>query len=163
MQEPRIYERTIYEARLDIAYGQRFHELNERFFRHVDFAFGFVGLFGGAAVFSATIGQWPAIAVISSALVAAGAIIERLIRPVDAAAMHRQWREKFADLLMRVDSGEATQLAQIDSGLRLLQGRGPNGVYALAPTAYNLTVASSGRTDYQMPVSTWQRLIAFFA
>ena len=161
--EPRIYERSIYEARLDIAYGVRFQELNEILYRRIDTLFGFIGLFGGSAALSAALGQWQAGGIAAGGLVAVSAICERLIRPAERVAVHQQWRKKFNELQVSVESTAVTQLEAVDAGLRLLQGQAPSGVSALAPIAYNLTVLSAGRTDYVMPVSRWQHFVAWLA
>ena len=159
----RTYERTPYEARLDVAYSARYHGMNERFYRHLDVAFGFVGLFGGTAAFTAAIGQWQTVGVVAGAGVAAGAILERLLRPVEKSAEHRLWREKATDLLARIDAGEAPTLEAIDPALRQLQGRSPPGLTALEIPAYNANLRTHGRTDATIEQSTWSRMVALLA
>ena len=85
---PRLDERSLYEAEMDIKYGIRFNEMNARFYRRLDFIFGFVGLFAGSGAFLAAIGEYRTLGIITGALVAAIAVIERLAQPIEHAIGH---------------------------------------------------------------------------
>ncbi len=163
MQEPRTYERTAYEAKLDVAYGVCFNEINARFYRHLDLIFGFIGLFGGTAVFTAAIGDWQGVSLVAGALVAASAIFERLIRPVEQALRHDEMTRRFVELRVLIEGQPGMSIEAINSGLYALQGSGPSGIASLAPIAYNQVVTSAGRTDFQIEISFWQRLVAVLA
>lgn len=160
MTEPTMHPRSHYEAVLDVRYGLRFNELNERLYRRLDLLFGFVGLFGGTSAFVAVVGSAPVLAACASALVAASAVIERLVRPVEKAVAHAEFRRRFGDLDAR--SG-ALDLVAVDAELRRLQADGPLGFAALARPAFNANLRSNGRQDALTPESRLERFAAWFA
>jgi hypothetical protein len=158
--QPRLDERTKYEAEMEVKFGCRFNEMNARFHRHLDFIFGFVGLFGGSGALIAALGQYKILGIITGAIVAAVAVIERLAHPVEYAIAHDTLKEKYTDLLVRVPD---MPLAEIEKELKTLQAKNPCGVTALSVPAYNATVRSNGRTDYVMEETYWQKTVALLA
>lgn len=160
MTEAKTYERSLYEATLDVRYGVRFNELNQRFYQRLDLSFGFVGLFGGSFAFVGVITEHPVIAATAAALVAACAVLERLIRPVERALDHAAFRRRYADLDARTSG---LDLSELDAELRRLQGEGPSGISGLSVPAHNLNLMSNGRGDVLIPQSAWQRFVAFLA
>jgi hypothetical protein len=156
----RADNRTIYEATLDIRYGCRFNDMNARLYRSMDFMFGFIGLFGGSGALIAAIGGYKALGVIAGALIAAVAVIERLVRPIEKAVEHDDAKRRYADLSAR--ASEIT-LQELDKELTALQANAPSGFSALEIPAYNANLLANGRPEYSVEASAWQKTIAFFA
>ena len=153
-------ERSKYEAVLDVRYGFRFGEMNERFYRRLDLLFGFIGLFGGSAAVVGAIATYPILSLSSGAMVAAFAVIERLVRPVEKAIDHANYKKRFADLDARASK---LSLDDLDSELRRLQADAPMGINSLAIPAFNANLRSNGRGDLSTQVSYWSRFIALLA
>jgi hypothetical protein len=151
----RTDDRTKYEAILDIRYGQCYNDLNARLYRRLDLAFGFVGLFGGSGALIAALGEYKAAGVVAGALVAAVAVIERLVRPVEKAVEHDAAKKKYAALNISADD---LVLAEIDRELKQLQADAPGGFRSLAKVAYNTNVTANGRPDYALGLTRWERL-----
>lgn len=159
MTEASSYSRSTYEAILDVRYGQRFNEINEIFYRRLDLLFGFVGLAGGTAAFTGALTAAPVVAGVAGVAIAASAIIERLVRPVEQAVAFAEFRRRFAELDARA---AGMTLADIDAELRRLQAAGPHGVTGLAACAYNRNLLSNGRPDAVMPLTGWERFLALW-
>lgn len=155
-----MLERSKYEVLMDVRYGARFGELNERFYRRLDVLFGFVGLFGGSGAVVGAVGSYTAVAAVSGALVAAFAIIERLVRPVEKAIEHSAFKKRFADLDARALK---MQVDDIEAELRRLQADAPLGIDSLSMPAFNANLRSNGRDEEIVPESMWQRTIALLA
>ncbi|ONN64811.1 hypothetical protein BTM36_22175 [Herbaspirillum sp. VT-16-41] len=145
---------------MDLKFGIRFNEMNACFYRRLDFIFGFVGLFAGSGAFLAAIGEYRTLGIVTGALVAAVAVIERLAQPIEHAIGHAALKERYAEVLSRTDEME---LPAIERELRLLQAKSPTGLSALSVPAYNANVLSNGRSDYVMPTNLWQRFVALLA
>lgn len=153
-------ERSKYEILLDVRYGARFGELNERFYRRLDLLFGFIGLFGGSGAVVGAIGSYPVIAAICGALVAALAIVERLVRPVEKAIEHCAFKKRFADLDARALK---MPVDDVEAELRRLQADAPLGIESLSMPAFNANLRSNGRDDAVVKESMWQRTISLLA
>lgn len=149
-----------YVAVLDVRYGARYGELNERLYRRLDLLFGFVGLFGGSAVVVGAVGSYPMLSALSGGIIAACAIVERLIRPVERAIEHRDFKKRFADLDARASAMSADD---VEAELRRLQMEAPTGLSSLAIPAFNVNLRSNGREDAVVPESFWQRALAILA
>ncbi|MEA3086154.1 MAG: hypothetical protein QOC89_3851 [Paraburkholderia sp.] len=113
-----IYERTKYEAQLDVRYGRCWNALNERLFGRIDLFFGAVTLIGGSAiVFTVTADHKTAAAVVGR-VVAVSAIVERLVDATEKRLEHKAMKKLFADLDGR---SVGMSLDEIDVELRKLQ------------------------------------------
>lgn len=151
-----MIDRSKPEAILDVRYGARFGEMNERYYRHLDTFFGFVGLFGGTSVVVGIAASNPTLSAMSGAVVAACAIVERLVRPVEKALEHCTCKKRFADLDAR---SAMLSLEDIDSELRRLQMDAPIGISALAIPAFNANLKSNGLENAVVAETIWQRLV----
>lgn len=153
----RTDERTTYEAVMDVKYGCVFNRLNQRLYERLDGVLGFVGLAGGSSAIAAGFaGNATAMAWVGG-VVAALAIVERLVGAARKAEIHRQAQEAYAELQARC-AGMA--LDAIDRELVALQARFPDGVAGLAEVAFNRNVASNGRAECQLAVPGWGRLLS---
>jgi hypothetical protein len=156
----RTDSRTIEEATLDVRFGQHYNDLNARLYRRLDFGFGFVGLFGGTGAFVAALGEYRTLGLIAGAVLAASAVIERLVRPVEKAVEHDACRLRFADLDARI---EQLALADVERELKRLQSTGPSGFHALKIPAYNVNLIANGRPDFVLNESRWAKFLGNLA
>lgn len=158
--EVRTDSRTTYEATLDVRFGCHYNEMNARLYRHLDYFFGFVGLFGGSSAFIAALGSYRTLGMIAGASVAAIAVAERLVGPVAKAIAHEEHQRRFSALGMEADSLE---LSALDRELKGLQGSGPSGFHSLKIPAYNINLIANGRPDRVVAATRWERLMALLA
>jgi hypothetical protein len=154
------YERSKYEAQLDVRYGQCWNRLNERLFGRIDLLFGAITLFGGSAIAVTVTADHKAAAAWVGGIVAVSAIVERLVGATEKRLEHREMKKRFADLDAR--SGALSQ-EEIDAELRLLQADGPCGIRGLDVPAYNANLRTNGRLEAKLPVSFWNWLCAVLA
>jgi hypothetical protein len=158
--ENATYERTHYEATLDVRYGVQFANLSARLYRRIDLMFGAVCLASGTAAFAGAMADRPMVSAVAGATIAAAAILERLIRPVEKAVACEALARRFGDL----DAQAGTQsLDALDASLRKLQADPTPCFDGLAVAAHNRNLASHGRAEYALPRSTWCRYLEFFA
>lgn len=156
----RVDTRTLYEATLDVRFGQHYNDLNARFYRRLDLVFGFAGLFGGSGALIAALGEYKTLGIITGAIVAAIAVIERLVRPVEKAVLHDEFKSHFANLDILADD---LDLIGLDRALKKLQNDGPTGFHVLKIPAYNCNLRANGRPDYIQPLTRWERFITALA
>ena len=157
---PRTDSRTKYEATLDVRFGLCYNDMNARLYRRFDSIFGFVGLFGGSGALIAAIGGYKPLGIVAGALVAALAVIERLVRPIEKAVLHDDFKARYASLNARMSDAE---LPDIERDLVTLQAQAPSGFHALKLPAYNANLLANGRPDYMANTSRWQRFMALLA
>lgn len=156
----RTDSRTKEESILDIKFGVCYNDLNVRLYRRLDLLFGFVGLFGGSGALIAAIGAYKELGVVAGAAVAGVAVIERLIGSVEKAVRHEEVKRKYSALLIKSDG---LDFAEVERRLQKLQCNSPSGFHSLLAPAYNKNVRANGRPDYMLKLSTWERVVAFFA
>ncbi|MEA3128668.1 MAG: hypothetical protein QOF46_463 [Paraburkholderia sp.] len=111
-----IYERTKYEAQLDVRYGRCWNALNERLFGRIDLFFGAL-TWGSAIVFTVTADHKTAAAVVGR-VVAVSAIVERLVDATEKRLEHKAMKKLFADLDGR---SVGMSLDEVDVELRKVQ------------------------------------------
>lgn len=156
----RTDSRTIYEALLDVRFGRQYNDLNARLYRRFDLFFGFVGLFGGSSAFIAALGEYRTLGVIAGAAIAALAVVERLVMPVEKAIAHEELGRRFSAL---DEEAGTLDLPTLERELKRLQGTGPSGFYSLKIPAYNANLLANGRPDCTVLASRWERFIALLA
>ncbi|MDQ2187190.1 hypothetical protein RBI13_18585 [Alcaligenaceae bacterium A4P071] len=152
--------RTNYEASIDVMYGVRFNEMNERFYRRLDSIFSFLSVLGGSAIFASWLGDKPLIAGVLGPAVVVITYIEREVRPAQKAVRCAVQREKFGELASRLPTMD---LAAIDKELRLLQSTGPDSMSSLEIPAYNAVMRSHGHTHSVGRVSTMGKVLSLLA
>lgn len=157
---PDYYERTKYEAQLDIKYARCFHSLNERFYCRLDFIFGLITLIGGSAIAASTLGQYEIIYGWLGGMVAISTLVEFLVKAPEKKCAHRDMRAKFADLDARSGS---MSLEQIDAELLQLQDNS-SGIKGLEAVAYNQNLKSNGREDASvLKLNIWNNFLSLLA
>lgn len=160
MQQNATYERTHYEATLDVRYGVQYAALSARLYRRIDLLFGLISLASGTGAFAGGLSEIPMLSAIAGAVIAVVAILERLIRPTEKAIACDMLAARFAEL--DADASALT-LEAIDRRLRKLQADPTSCFDSLAIPAHNRNLASHGRAECGLPETAWQRFIAFFA
>lgn len=150
-------DRTKYEAVLDCRYGYWFNDLNERWYRRIDMAFTITSLaFAGSAVVG-VLTSVPWIGTGATVVVSVLAVAHAVLRPIEAAANHREAKRAYLTL----DAcAESLDLAAFDKRLREVQGGAPTGLRALAPVAYNACLRANGYGDQQMKEPGLSRALA---
>src|SRR5260363_86219 len=137
-----------YEAVLDVRYGWRFIELNERFYQRLDGLLGFICYFGGSATLIGVLAHHPVFTTIASLCVASAGVLNHLISASRKAYAHAIARAKYAALDARAPR---LKLEELDAELKRLQGNSPNGIRALSMPAFNTNLLSNGRPDKYSP------------
>lgn len=154
------YERTHYEASLDVRFGARFATLSARLYRRIDLLFGFIGLASGSNALAGGLGGIPALSAIAGAIVATAAILERLVRPVEKAIACEALAMRFGQLH---SESSGLDLDTLDSRLRLLQADQTPCFDSLRVPANNKNLLSQGREDWIRPELRWQRFLSICA
>ncbi|GAB2912886.1 hypothetical protein GCM10027093_59000 [Paraburkholderia jirisanensis] len=154
------YERSKYEAQLDVRYGTCWNALNERFFARLDWLFGAITLLGGSAIVYTTTADHKVAAAWIGGLVAASAILERLAGATEKKLEHRAMKKRFAELDAR---SQSLSLDQLESELKRLQADGPTGMAGLAMAAYNANVRTHGRGDSVGQLTAWGKFLSLLS
>jgi len=149
------FERTHYEALMDVRYGRTFSEMNERFFNRIDMLFGAVQLFMGSAAAASLFGASESSLKWAGALLAIVAVLERLIGPGRKAESFAHARAAWGDLDAR---GGALTLEHLDPEIRTLQSTLPSGIGLLAMPACNANLRSNGHEDRVLSLTWMERL-----
>src|SRR5260363_378905 len=154
------YPRTHYEAVLDVRYGWRFNELNERFYQRLDGLLGFICYFGGSATLIGVLAHHPVFTTIASLCVASAGVLNHLISASRKAYAHAIARAKYAALDARAPR---LKLEELDAELKRLQGNSPNGIRALSMPAFNTNLLSNGRPDKIQSLTFWHKWVNLMA
>lgn len=154
--QPRTYDRTKYEASLDVQYACVLNRLNEKLYNRLDAALGLVGLAGGSSAVAAGYGGHAELTVVIGAVLATLSIVERVIGASRKAEVHRQAQASFAELAARAPS---MSLQDIDADLARLRAATPDGIDGLSAVAYNRNLTTHGRTDYLIAEGPWSRVL----
>lgn len=146
------------EAVMDVRYGVRFNEMNERFYRRLDMTLTALSLVGGTAAVGSLLAQLPSLAAFASIAVASVATCQAVFRPQEAALRHNEFRRRFADLDARAPSMD---LQVLDAELRRLQGEAPAGLSGLALPAFARNLRSHGfdASAVEADVGPWGRAL----
>jgi len=161
--EARKYERTAYEARLDVTYAITLHRLTENFYKKIDTAFAFLAILSGAGILTATFGEYEIFTKIFAFVAACTGILSVAIRPAEKYALHEVWRNKFTDLLALIEAKKLVDLDAIDTELRRLQGQSPSAISALELVAFNRNLMSHGRPDFRLDENWWNKVVGLLA
>lgn len=133
--------RDFAEAVMDVRYGVRFNEMNERFYRRLDMTLTALSLIGGTAAVGSLLAPAPGLAALASIAVAGAAVCQAVLRPQASAVRHNEYRRRFADLDVRAPG---LDLPALDAELRRLQGEAPAGLSGLALPAFARNLRSHG-------------------
>ena len=154
------YERTKYEAVLDVSYGICWNSLNERLFGRIDWVFGAITLFGGSTIIFTVTADHKLAAAWVSGVVAISAILERSIGATEKRLEHKAMKRRLCELQAKCSS---LSLEEIDRDLSLLRADEPTGLRGLDMVAYNQNVRAHGRGSYIERLSLWEWLLSILA
>lgn len=158
-----VYDRTLYEARLDARFYQQFHTRNARLFRHLYKVFSAITLLSGMAAVTLLVKATPALAATVGLVFAVITVLDNIITPAENAAKHDAWAEKYGMLFAESEVSTMT-LTEFDGRLHTLIAQADTGgIVALRALAYNDNVIAVGRQSYAIPLTTWQRFVAALA
>jgi hypothetical protein len=153
------YNRTIYEAGMDIDYAIELHSRHLKLYRHLKWIFSLVFLASGAAVFSnlAALGSY---AKWLGAAIALCAIIEHLLGPADKIAKHADLKRRWCELRSEKDK---IDLGAIEQKISLLTGEDIHIVSALELPSFNANLRRHGREDHVRKISIWEWFVSAIA
>lgn len=158
--DTRAYPRDHYEATLDVRYGIRFNELNERFFRRVRGVFVFATLLVGSSAFGGFLFGRATLVAIAGLAITILTLLDVVINPAEKIARFNEMYRRYTALDARAPELE---LATLDRELRAIRGEAPQGIEALTEKAYNDNLIANGRPDYAMPTTRWGRVVAWLS
>lgn len=154
------YERTHYEAVLDIRYAKRYLSRQERLFRRFSGLLSFLTLFTGTAAFGAAMSANPKLAGAAGFTIAALTIIDFVLAPGKKAWQCNELYRRYNEL----DRLSASlDLAALDDRIHTLRDYSAPSIEALRLPAYNDMLRENGRTEHIQPLTRWQRFISLWA
>lgn len=160
--EPRTYERTLYEARLDAECYATSHVLHVRMWRRFRLVARIISGFAGSAAFGGWLAAMPEMAGSAGLVLALVAALDQAIDPSDKIAAHKVAAQRYADLRKNSLDGQMA-LAEFDGHLEQIKAEDDAGIQALLIRACNMVLRGAGRNDYLIQETRLQRFIAFFA
>ncbi|MEQ7920223.1 hypothetical protein ABQX22_13595 [Xanthomonas sp. WHRI 1810A] len=153
------YNRTIYEAGMDIDYAIELHSRHLKLYRHMKWIFSLVFLASGAAVFSnlAALGDY---AKWLGAAIALCAIVEHLLGPAEKIAKHAELKREWC--VLRSEKENAS-LNDIDRKISLLTGEDVHIVSALEVPSFNANLRRHGREELVRKIGVWEWFVSAIA
>ena len=160
--QPRTYERTLYEARLDAECYATSHGLHLRLWRRFRLFSRIVNGFAGSAAFGGWVAAEPQLAGLAGLVLALATAIDQAIDPSEKIALHKMAAQRYADLRKDSLSGEIS-LSEFDRRLESIKAEDEAGIQALLVRSCNMVLRAAGREDHLIKETRLQRFIAFFA
>lgn len=154
------YERSQYEAGMDIDYAIELHDRHIKLYRHMRWIFSLVFLVSGTAVFGGALAELGNLAKWMGATIALLALIDHLIAPADKIARHIELKRRWCEL--RAEKA-GLSLAELDRRISVLLAEDIHIVSALETPSYNANVRRHGREDYVRKLNPWEWFVAAIA
>lgn len=152
------YDRTPYEAGLDIDYAIELHARHIKLYKHLRWLCSLVFLVSGMAVFSKVGATEHANWI--GAVVALVAILDHLIAPSSKVAQHADLKRRWCDLRSDKDK---LKLDAIDKRISVLTGEDIHIISALEKPSYNANLRRHGRELHVRKLSIWEWFVAALA
>lgn len=156
----RNHQRTLYEARLDAEFYAVFHA------RHISFWRKFRALirFAAALVSAGAVASWlnksPNLAALSGLSIAVLTALEQVLDPSEQLARHKEFARRYRLLT----ANRSFDLAGFDAALAAIHADvDAPGFDALRVPVFNDVVRASGRPDYIIKTTAWQRFVNLVA
>lgn len=157
MAEIRDYERSHYEAVMDIRYYARLHFLHINFYRRVNYIISALSLISGTAAFASAIKNNPELLTATGVLVAIFSAIGVLWNFPEKIVQHRLLYRRYKELEA---VAQGMELDALDEKIKEI-GMDEDGVVkALELRAFNDNVMSAGRTDYAEPLPLMSKAVS---
>ena len=153
-----LYERSLYEAGLDLDYAIRSNELHLKFYRRVRWAIAFVQLFAATAAAAPLVGVNgpPWLVTVSGFILATITIVDVLSdfsgRVQDHSALCKRFRALRAEGI--------SELVKLDRKRHSIAMDDQPTIHALDLVAYNDVVIRHGRLSSVVALTWFQRLIS---
>lgn len=155
------YDRTKYEAILDIDYAIELHQRHIRLYRHLRWLFNFVFLASGTAIFAGTLAVEPAMARWTGGVLALLVILDHLLDPAGKAFQHQNLMTAWCKLHQRA---ERIELVEIDRRISKLRSKDIHIIKALEMVSYATNLQRHGRTSsIPRKLGLWERFVGLLA
>lgn len=155
------YERTKYEALMDIDYAIELHQRHIRLYRHLRWIFNFVFLASGTAIFAGTLATEPAMAKWTGGALAILVIIDHLLNTGGKIYQHQTLMTAWCKLHERADGLE---LAELDRRISKLRSKDVHIISALEMVSYATNLQRHGRaSSLPRKLSLWERFMGLLA
>lgn len=156
--EPRIYERTLHEARMDADFNVRLNEMQECLLTRLHWLLSLLCLVAGTTAFTGWLALRPALAGVSGLAVAVLSLVSTLTNLQGRAAVHRAQRRRYLELLSR----DEPDLKTFDACMRMIETDDPVTINVLRVPAYNDNLRRHGQPDYALPENFFHRMFSAF-
>ncbi len=156
MADIRTYERSHYEATMDVRYYARLHFLHINFYRRVNYIISALSLISGTAAYTSAINNNPALLTLSGVLVAIFSAIGVLWNFPEKIVQHRMLYKRYKDLDIAAPS---LTLAELDEKRKNIESDEDGTVKALELRAFNDNVISAGRADFAEKLPFMSRVV----
>jgi hypothetical protein len=161
MPEAKTYERTHYEAVLDIRWAIRYNLLLKRVYRRLKNVIAFAELFAGSAAFAGAFAHSPHwLSAAGGLTIAALAIFNHVISPAETAACADEMRRRYTALDRLAPS---LPLEELDARIKDLRESDAPEIEPLRWIAQRDMLIENGRDDIVEPLTRWQRLVSVLA
>jgi len=154
------YERTHYEACLDIDYAIELNSRHIKLYRHLRWLFSLALLVSGSAVFVGSVAEYPQLAKITGGGIALLAIIDHLAGLAEKAARHVELRRRWCDL--RAESAKL-KVVDLDRRMSTLYAEDVHIITALQVPSFNANLRRHGREDCMRKLNIWEWFCAAIA
>lgn len=156
------YERSHYEAGLDIDYAIELHGRHIKLYRHMRWLFSLVFLVSGTAVFAGTLAsaenanlsKW------TGGIIVLIAIVDHLTAPADKIARHIELKRLWCELRA---AKAGLSIDELDERMSKLNAEDVHIIDALTKPSYNANLRRHGREDYVRRLTPWEWLVSVFA
>lgn len=150
------YERTKYEAILDVDYAIELHFRHTQFFKHLSGFFTLLTLLGGSTIAITASKLDPTIPAVIGGIVVVISLLEVTIKPTAQAAQHADTKRRWANL--RAES-EDMELQEIDKNISRLREIDDHIIRSLEIPAYNANVKRHGRAEFAQKPNILNRIM----
>lgn len=154
------YERSHYEAGLDIDYAIELHSRHIKLYRHLRWLFSLVNLISGTAVFAGTLSDYAGLAKWTGGAIVLIAIVDHLTAPADKIARHIELKRLWCELRATKAS---LSIDELDERMSKLNAEDVHIIDALTKPSYNANLRRHGREDYVRRLSLWEWLVSVLA
>lgn len=154
------YQRTRYEANLDLDYKIRLYYLHERLYTRIHKNLRLLQLVGGSAAFASALGKNTDFMVASGALLAAIAYINLIFDFSERSRSTKELRKKLTSF-----KAESIDFSDQDFEKKMtgLAVEDEVTIQGLCKPAYNQNLCTHGRYSYQQKLNLWERLLNLLA
>ncbi|WP_153064937.1 hypothetical protein [Xanthomonas arboricola] len=155
-QEVSDYERTFYEANLDLGYAIVVSDMHRSFFTRIKKSITLINIFSGTGAFAGALAMYPKISAACGFLVAMLSCVELVCDPGKSADAHARDLAEYVRLKSRVAGKNAQWIDAKKTKIDITSAQCLSG---LSVPAFNANLRSNGRYDSVRKLSLWERLL----